>query len=83
MTTKLIPIGNSRGIRLSKSLIDQYNFEEEVELVPEKTGVLIVPKRQLRREQWEEQIKAQQPSPTPDDTDWLTAPLSSDTDWTW
>ena len=84
MTTRLIPIGNSRGIRISKSLIDQYEFDEEVELVAEKMGILILPKRQKARDGWEEALEAKQlPALVKGDTDWLNAPLQENTDWTW
>ena len=83
MTSKLIQIGNSRGIRLSKSLIDQYAFDEEVELIPEKAGILIMPKKHKAREGWEEILKASEVAHTKEDAEWLDSPLSADNDWTW
>jgi antitoxin MazE len=83
MTTKLIQIGNSKGIRLSKSLIEQYEFSEEVELVPEKNGILIAPKKQHPRANWDKVLAEQATELATEDTPWLNAPLSPSDDWTW
>lgn len=58
MRTKLRKIGNSKGITLSKSLLDQYQFEEEVEIVIQENGLLIMPVKAKPREEWEKQFKA-------------------------
>jgi antitoxin MazE len=83
MTIKLIQIGNSKGIRLSKSLINQYEFSEEVELVPEKNGILIAPKKQKPRAGWDKILAEQHTELVKEDTQWLNAPLSIHEDWTW
>ncbi len=41
MKTKLIKIGNSRGIRLPKALIDDTKREKEVELILSDNGIFI------------------------------------------
>ena len=41
MKSKLIQIGNSKGIRIPKSLIEQFNLHHEVELDLLPEGVLI------------------------------------------
>jgi len=40
---KIIRIGNSKGIRLSKSLIEQYNMKDEVLLETKKDSIVIRP----------------------------------------
>ena len=40
---KIIRIGNSKGIRLSKSLIDQYNMKDELLLETKKDSIVIHP----------------------------------------
>lgn len=40
---KIIRIGNSRGIRLSRSLMEQYNMKDEVILEPKKDSIVIHP----------------------------------------
>lgn len=57
MTTRLKKIGNSKGITLSKHLLEQYQFEDEVEILPLENGLLIMPVKVKPREQWDEQFK--------------------------
>jgi antitoxin MazE len=57
METKLIKIGNSFGIRIPKSLIQQYDLSNSIEIDPTEKGILIKPKKGSR-EGWEEQFAA-------------------------
>lgn len=67
MKTRLKKIGNSRGITLSKSLLDQYEFEDEVEIIAQEDGLLLMPVRVKQRDQWDEQFKkAKKRGYTPD-----------------
>jgi antitoxin MazE len=43
MKARLVQIGNSRGIRLPKPLIEQAGLGEDVELVVRHGGILIEP----------------------------------------
>lgn len=44
MQTKLIPIGNSFGIRIPKSIIKQFDFDKkDLEIVVKENGILITP----------------------------------------
>ena len=45
---KIIRIGNSKGIRLSKSLIEQYNMKDEVLLEAKKDSIVIRPVKNPR-----------------------------------
>ena len=36
METSIIKIGNSKGLRLSKTILEKYNIKEKVELILEK-----------------------------------------------
>lgn len=67
MRARLKKIGNSKGITLSKTLLEQYQFEDEVEIVAQENGLLIMPVKVKPREQWEEQFKkAKQDGQVPD-----------------
>ena len=55
METKLIKIGNSFGIRIPKSLIQQYDLSNSIEIDPTEKGILIKPKKKSR-EGWDEQF---------------------------
>ncbi len=48
MKTELVRIGNSRGIRLPKPLIEQCGLESTVELSVENDRLVISPGRRLR-----------------------------------
>lgn len=56
MTVSVIPIGNSKGIRLSKTLIEKYNIEDSVELILEEECIIIKPKTSARAG-WEKSFK--------------------------
>jgi antitoxin MazE len=57
MKTELIRIGNSRGIRIPKPLIEQCGFSDEVNLRVENNSLVISPQH-LPRAAWEEQFRA-------------------------
>ncbi len=56
MEISIIPIGNSKGIRLSKTLIEKYNLKDKVELILEK-GYIIVKPISKPRKGWEKAFK--------------------------
>ncbi len=57
MEVSVVQIGNSRGIRLSKTLIDKYNIKDKVELILEKEQMVIRAKPEPRKG-WEIGFKA-------------------------
>jgi len=56
MDVSLISIGNSKGIRLSKTIIEKYNLKDTVELVLEK-GYIILKSKTASRKGWEKSFK--------------------------
>jgi antitoxin MazE len=56
MDISIVSIGNSKGIRLSKTLIEKYNFKDTVELILEKGYIILKPKAEPRKG-WEESFK--------------------------
>ena len=46
MDISVIHIGNSKGIRLSKTLLKKYNITDKVELILEKGYIILKPKRE-------------------------------------
>jgi antitoxin MazE len=56
MELSIIQIGNSKGFRLSKTVIEKYNIKDKVELVMEK-GYMILKPIPLPRKNWEEAFK--------------------------
>ena len=55
MKTRIIKIGNSRGIRIPKLLLDQIDLGEDVELEARQDHLVIRPTRRPRQG-WEEQF---------------------------
>ena len=49
MRTELIRIGNSRGVRIPKPLIEQCGFRDVVELRVENDRLIVSPERQVRQ----------------------------------
>lgn len=43
MLTKIVPIGNSRGIRIPKALLDDCGFTEEAELQAKDGALMLSP----------------------------------------
>lgn len=56
MELSVIKIGNSKGLRLSKTIIEKYNIKDKVELVLEK-GYLILKPIATPRKGWESAFK--------------------------
>ena len=56
MDISIIPIGNSKGIRLSKTILDKYNIKDTVELILEKGYIILKPKTEPRKG-WEKAFK--------------------------
>lgn len=56
MEISVIKIGNSKGVRLSKTLIEKYSIKDKVELILEK-GYIILKPISKPRTGWDEQFK--------------------------
>ncbi|MEO6232335.1 MAG: AbrB/MazE/SpoVT family DNA-binding domain-containing protein [Ferruginibacter sp.] len=56
MDISVIPIGNSKGIRLTKTLIEKYNIKDTVELILEKDYIILKPKTAARTG-WDKSFK--------------------------
>ncbi len=56
MEVSVIKIGNSKGIRLSKTLIEKYNIKDSVDLILEKGQIVIKPLSKPRKG-WEKAFK--------------------------
>ncbi len=56
MELPIIKIGNSKGFRLSKALIEKYNIKDKVELILEKDYIVLKPISQPRKA-WDKAFK--------------------------
>lgn len=53
MKTRIVPIGNSRGVRIPKPLLEQTGLDGEVE-IQARNGSLIITQARKPREGWAE-----------------------------
>lgn len=56
MELSVINIGNSKGIRLSKTILEKYSINEKIELIFEKGYIILKPKAEPRKG-WDKAFK--------------------------
>jgi antitoxin MazE len=56
MEVSIVQIGNSKGIRFSKTIIEKYNLRDKVDMILEKGQIIIKPMSRPRKG-WEEAFK--------------------------
>ena len=81
----LVKIGNSRGIRIPKPLVEQAQLEgRELKLQVVSNGLLVTPSKRAR-EGWKESIEATIAVHGVEaiDNEWLDATLTSDEELEW
>ena len=49
MELSVINIGNSKGIRLSKTILEKYNIHDKIEVILEKGYIVLKPKTEPRK----------------------------------
>ncbi len=49
MNVSVVQIGNSKGIRLSKTLIEKYNIKDTLEMILESGYIILKPKSEPRK----------------------------------
>lgn len=82
MILKIVKVGNSRGLRIPKSILEQYHIKEEVDITSTKDGLLLKPVKSKARKGWAEKFKEMAANQDdallmPDSID------STDRDWQW
>jgi len=53
MNIPIIPIGNSKGIRLSKTILEKYSIQDSLEIILEEDYIVLKPSTQAR-EGWDQ-----------------------------
>lgn len=76
MKVSIVAIGNSRGVRLPKAVLEQVDLSDEAELSVENGCIVISPAKAPRRG-WAG-VFASDPAvdQSVEDSDWLDAPLT-------
>src|SRR3972149_3415846 len=54
---KVVPIGNSRGVRLPKAVLDKYAIRDAVVVEEREDGLLLRSKKKDKRPSWDETFK--------------------------
>jgi len=79
MVLKLVPIGNSIGIRIPKAVRQQTGIKDKVTLRVEGEEIILAPKRKDPRAGWEDAFKKASAKHgnnlTKEDREWLDAPI--------
>jgi antitoxin MazE len=83
MKVELARIGNSRGIRIPKPIIEQCGFGDQVELRVTAEGLVVAPTRRIPRSGWKEAFRSAQTVGTDIlSTEWPTSSFDRE-DWEW
>lgn len=77
MEAKLVRIGNSKGIRLPKSMLAQTGMTERIEIEVQGNVIILKPFQGLRSN-WDASFAKSNDALTIEDHDWLEADLSND-----
>lgn len=86
MLTKIRRIGNSQGILLSKTMLDQVDIEEYVNVEVKGNAIMIFPVSTNPREGWAEQFRLATENESPAEDENLIGGLPNafdDSEWTW
>ncbi len=57
LNARIVKVGNSRGIRLPKLVLEQLGFGEEIEIEVQSDQLIIRPVAAKARQGWEEQFQ--------------------------
>ena len=57
MRVSVVPIGNSRGIRLPKAILEQLHISDQLELEVENKQIILRPINKNPRSGWEEALQ--------------------------
>jgi antitoxin MazE len=57
MKVNIVSVGNSKGVRIPKSILEQCNFDKEAELVVENNKIVLKPVRKKIRNSWDKAFK--------------------------
>ena len=82
MKSRLIRIGNSRGVRLSKPLIEEAGLQEEVEIRVHE-GAVVISARREPREGWAEAARQMRENGQDHLLDQATTTRFDEKEWRW
>lgn len=77
MEAKLVRIGNSKGVRLPKSMLAQTGMTDRIEIEARGNVIILKPIKKPRSD-WDAVFAKNSPELNKEDRDWLDADLVSD-----
>lgn len=81
MKVKIVPIGNSRGIRIPATVLNQFQIESEVDMLVENEKIIILPIKKEARVGWSNAFKKMEQN---DDKLIISDSIDLDNeDWEW
>lgn len=81
MKVKIVPIGNSRGIRIPASILNQFQIESEMDMLVENEKIILLPIKKEARFGWSKAFKKMSQS---DDKMIISDSIDLDNeDWEW
>jgi antitoxin MazE len=82
MYAAVVPIGNSRGIRMPKSILSALNIKDKVEMEVHENEITLKPVEKVPRQGWEEAFYAMHENA--DDALVIADSMDSNSfDWEW
>jgi antitoxin MazE len=82
MKSKVIKIGNSRGIRIPRTILEQVGLVDDVELIVEGKQLIIQPHEDVRGG-WEDRFQAMNQNGEDKLMDGLISTEWDENEWTW
>ncbi|MEW5944312.1 MAG: AbrB/MazE/SpoVT family DNA-binding domain-containing protein [Pseudomonadota bacterium] len=84
MQAKIVSIGNSQGVRIPKSLLEESGISpnQPVTLTVVDSTIVIAPAKNPR-EGWAEAFAKSGGELSAEDREWLESDLAESKDWTW
>lgn len=85
MQVNVVKIGNSKGIRIPKKVLDQCHVEDTLELTLKDDEIVLTPVHRKPREGWIKAFEAAagKYGEEPSNRAWLDADLIEGDDWEW
>jgi antitoxin MazE len=82
MLVSVVPIGNSRGIRIPKSIINEFGITDKIELKIHENEIVLTPLGKEPRQGWDEAFKKMHKNA--DDTLIISDKIDNKSfDWEW
>jgi antitoxin MazE len=82
MLVSVVPIGNSKGIRIPKNILNEFNIDDKIELKIHENEIILKPLSRKPRQGWNDAFKEMHENS--DDTLIIPDTLKNESfDWDW